>query len=285
MYTNTLKAIYNIKKFSKYDLDEIYPKNNEILTVNKIQNVGDALETYIKDAYSNGFNVVDKKVHFSKFFSYLGNKNNPPDSILKNGDAIEVKKMESYGNIQLNSSFPKSKLLCDDSLITTACRNCEKDMWVEKDIIYAIGNFKKRSKKMKSLLLIYGNCFAADSEIYLSVKEKISNSIISLPDSELTNELGRINKVDPLGVTKLRVRGMWLLEHPMNIFKDIFKYEENDSFTLISLMLKEKFDTFPEDDKSRLIDDSDIILKNLKICNPNNPADLLDAIMIKVVIE
>lgn len=285
MYTNTLKAIYNIKKFKKFDFDEIYPKNSEILTVNKIQNVGDALETYIKDAYSNGFDIKDKKTHFSKFFSYLGNNNNPPDSILKNGDAIEVKKMESYGNIQLNSSFPKSKLLSNDSLITTSCKNCEDESWTEKDIIYAIGNFKKRSKKLRSLLLIYGNCFAADSEVYLNVKERISDSITSLPDSELTNELGRINKVDPLGVTKLRVRGMWLLEHPMNIFKDIFEYDEKEeSFTLISLMLKEKFESFPNEDIRKIKDDKDIILKNIRICNPNNPANLLDAIMIKVVI-
>lgn len=40
--------------------------------------------------------------------SHQGNKNHPPNFIIRGGDAIEVKKIESKNrNIALNSSFPK----------------------------------------------------------------------------------------------------------------------------------------------------------------------------------
>jgi hypothetical protein len=57
----------------------------------------------------------------------VGNANNPPDSMLKGGDAIEVKKVGSHSSqIQLNSSFPKDKLHSHDRLITRECVNCEE---------------------------------------------------------------------------------------------------------------------------------------------------------------
>lgn len=48
------------------------------------------------------------------------------DAMLRGGDAIEVKKIESNtGDIQLNSSHPKDKFLFTGSMITEACRNAE----------------------------------------------------------------------------------------------------------------------------------------------------------------
>lgn len=61
----------------------------------------------------------------------------------------------------------------------------------------------------------------------LKIKNKLVDIIKDIPDSEKTNELGRINRVDPLGVTKLRIRGMWLLENPYKIFNNLFKYDSN----------------------------------------------------------
>lgn len=73
-----------------------------------------------------------------KFFSYLGNQNNPPDVILKGGDAIEIKKIQSKSSaIALNSSYPKNKLYSNDPRITKACKNSE--VWKVKDMIYVIG--------------------------------------------------------------------------------------------------------------------------------------------------
>lgn len=49
----------------------------------------------------------------SETFCYLGNPNNPPDSMLKNGgDAIEVKKIEApNAALALNSSYPKENYI------------------------------------------------------------------------------------------------------------------------------------------------------------------------------
>lgn len=88
MDTNILKAIINIKNLSVYDMKAIYPPKSEMSTANRIQNVGKGLETFIKDAFSNSFNEIDKSYFHSNYFSYVGNANNPPDSMLKGGDAI-----------------------------------------------------------------------------------------------------------------------------------------------------------------------------------------------------
>lgn len=166
--SNILKAIINIANNPVVQLKETYTGRNTI------NNIGEALEAYIQDAFANTIYEADvekRNQRISDVFSYLGNQNNPPDIILSGGDAIEVKKIQSKGSaIALNSSYPKSKLHSDDSKITDACRECE--VWDTKDIIYAIG-----------------------------VKE--------IEDIEFaeTKELGRINRVDPLGITNLRIRG------------------------------------------------------------------------------
>lgn len=280
METNTLKAIINIKNLHNYDLDSIYPPESEMVVNNRIQAVGARLEAFIKDAYSNSFKEINKIDFYSKYFSYMGNANNPPDSMLKGGDAIEVKKLESPGQaIQLNSSFPKDKLHSHDKLITRECASCEE--WTQKDMLYTIGIIKNKTK-MKSLLFVYGDCFAADEEVYLRVKNRLVDTIKSLPDSKETNELGRINNVDPLGVTYLRVRGMWILENPYKIFKNHFNFNIDDQeFSFIALMTKEKFDSFPDEDKNNILTDSEIQHEYVKILNPNNPAKQIDAIIIR----
>ena len=86
--------------------------------------MGEALEEYIKDLFSG--TVFEKNENkrmeiISKVFSYLGNTNNPPDSILREGDAIEVKKIENKtSSLALNSSFPKAKLYSNSTMITDA---------------------------------------------------------------------------------------------------------------------------------------------------------------------
>lgn len=282
MGSNILKAIKNIKKYNKFDLNLIYPIKSKISTENRIQTVGKGLEIFVKDSFSNSFDKLNKLDIYKNYFSYFGNANNPPDSMLINSDAIEVKKISSHkSEIQLNSSFPKSKLYCHDPLINTACRTCEK--WSEKDMLYTFGIFDSKNKtKLKSLAFIYGNCFAADEEIYLNVKNKITSVIKNIPDSESTNEIGRINKVDPLGITKLRVRGMWIIKNPYRIFDNLFKYEQNKhNFTLFALMTKNKFNSFPEEDKKDIIHDKTIIYEEIIIPNPNNPVKIIEGVMLR----
>ena len=53
--------------------------------------------------------------------------------------------------------------------------------------------------------------------------------LIELQDVEFseTNELGRVNKVDPLGITYLRIRGMWGIENPIKVFNYVAPAEQN----------------------------------------------------------
>jgi hypothetical protein len=220
MSTNILKAIINIVENPIVELKTYYQ------TRNRANSMGGALEEYIKDIFANTITEDDERKRLETLesqFSYLGNQNNPPDIIIRNGDAIEVKKIESKtSSLALNSSYPKSKLYANSSMITDKCRNCE--VWSEKDIIYVIGVVPKENgnegKYLTTLSMVYGLDYAASASIYERIKNVISNGITSINDVEFsqTNEIGRVNRVDPLGITYLRIRGMWGIENPIKTF-------------------------------------------------------------------
>ena len=48
------------------------------------------------------------------------------------------------------------------------------------------------------------------------IVEIIKKSDLNLSE---TKELGRKNKIDPLGISSLRVRGMWIFQTPQKIFE------------------------------------------------------------------
>jgi len=249
---------------------------------NRANNMGEGLESYIKDIFANTLNEIniqEKLEILSDTFSYQGNKNNPPDLILKNSDAIEIKKLESKNSaIALNSSYPKAKLYANSPMITTACRACED--WSEKDMLYAIGHLPKGTQQLKSLWLIYGDCFCADIEIYERIKSTISQGINTIPDVEFTEtkELGKVKKVDPLGITDLRIRGMWHIANPTKIFDYVYAYNEHKDFQLMALMTKKKYDGLPLEDREALeslgIDGVEVL--DVRIKSPNNPVVLVD---------
>lgn len=194
--TNLLIALKNLVQNPITDLVEHYQGTN------RANNMGDALETYVKDAFCNSFNLInqEKDQLYHQNFSYLGNQNNPPDIILKGGDAIEVKKIESETSaLALNSSYPKNKLYYNDTRITQECKNCENpDTWESKDIIYTVGVAKNAT--LKILGFVYGDLYCANREIYQRIADQISVGVQQIPDLEFTetNELGKIKKVDPL---------------------------------------------------------------------------------------
>lgn len=274
--SNVLKAFINIANNYQVTVNSLNNGNN------RANNMGEGLEEYIKDAFANTINetnLQNRLTVFSQLYSYSGNKNNPPDLILKNSDAIEIKKLESHNTaIPLNSSYPKAKLFSSSTMITAACKSCET--WSQKDMLYAIGNVPKESKQLKSLWLVYGDCFCADKEIYERIKDTISNGIISIPDVEFTdtNELGKVKKVDPLGVTDLRIRGMWHIDNPTKIFNYLYSYDETKSFQLICLMKTEKYESLPLEDRQVLegLNNPNINLSDVRIKNPNNPVQLMD---------
>lgn len=246
---------------------------------NRANSVGEALEKYVKDIFANTFeeeNEVARNRIYNQIFSYLGNQNNPPDIILKGGDAIETKKVQSPTSaLALNSSYPKSKLYADSTMITTACRNCEE--WTEKDIAYVIGHTTDTT--IKYLWIVYGDCFAADREIYERIRQTITEGVNNITDVEftLTNELGKVKRVDPLGITDLRIRGMWHIDNPHKIFRYLNCIDDASRFQLIVLMKEEKFNSFPEQDRNALqnLVKDNYNITNVDFKNPNNPAQSL----------
>jgi hypothetical protein len=164
-------------------------------------------------------------------------------------------------------------------MITTACRACEE--WEVKDMIYAIGHLPKGKEQLKSLWLIYGDCFCADTEVYERIKNTISSGINTIANVEFTQtkELGKVKKVDPLGITDLRIRGMWHISNPTKIFDYIYEYDESKDFQLMALMTKEKYLEFPLEDRKALeslgIDGVEVL--DIRIKSPNNPVVLVDA--------
>jgi len=281
--TNILQALKMLTENPIIDISARYRANGR----NRANNMGEALESYVKDLFCDTFNIKNERERnkvFSQKFSYIGNQNNPPDLMIANGDAIEVKKIESIGSqISLNSSYPKDKLYSDSPMITQDCRECEN--WREKDIIYIVGAMQQG--KLKALWFIYGDCYAASKNTYERIQNKISEGVNSLPDVEFseTKELGRVNKVDPLGITYLRIRGMWGINNPLHVFDYITNIERDSELTVNAIMLTEKYNSFPESDRQAIekISLKNFVISDVEIKSPNNPAKLLKAKLIKFI--
>lgn len=276
--SNIIKAFINIIHNHQTNIESITKGNN------RANNMGEGLENYIKNSF---LDVKDKDnlEALAKIYSYQGNKNNPPDLMLKNGDAIEIKKLESKNSaIALNSSYPKAKLYADSPMITKACRECED--WSIKDMLYAVGYVKQNH--LKSLWLVYGDCFCAEKETYERIKDTISNGINSISDVEFTQtkELGKVKKVDPLGITDLRIRGMWHIENPNKTFDYLYSYDDSLAFQLICLMTKTKYNMLPLEDRKMIesLANDSAEVREVKIKNPNNPVVLVDGVLLKFVV-
>lgn len=291
--SNILVAIASLVENPQTKLTRFYAGSN------RANNMGDALEAYIKDLFASSFEKNEEYANEAhcKVFSYLGNKNNPPDIILKNGDAIEVKKIESKGStIALNSSYPKAKLYRDSTLLIDSCKSVDGGQWDKKDIVYIIGivgegNSSETKDTLKGLWFIYGDCYAASREIYERISNKIISGIQEIASIDFgdTNELARVNKVDPLGITYLRVRGMWGIKNPLHVFSYLNLDVSKDFFAHV-IMRKEKFNSFPENDQRKISQlEADFstskngdsffkVEKNLK--NPDNPAEIIEAVIL-----
>lgn len=279
--TNVLIALKNLTEHPLIDLVSHYRGRN------RANNMGDALETYVKDLFCDATDLTDpnaRNTRYEQAFSYIGNQNNPPDIMIRGGDAIEVKKIESLrSGIALNSSHPKDKLYSDSPMLTQACRDAEN--WREKDIVYVVGISKENT--LKALWFVYGDCYAAGKEVYERIKTKISSGLRELEgvDFSETKELGRVNKVDPLGITYLRIRGMWHIENPIKVFDYVADVDTENGFTVNALMLKAKYDSFSENDRNALenLVGKNLTIDDVRIKSPNNPARLLNAKLIKFI--
>jgi hypothetical protein len=275
MSVNILTAIHNIITSPVSELRSYYASRN------RANNMGEALENYIKDVFAGTLTETDEAKRLemlSKTFSYQGNQNNPPDIIIRGGDAIEVKKIESpFSQLALNSSYPKAKVFANSPMIITACRNCEE--WTEKDIIYAIGVVNE--SHLKRLFFVYGEDYAASAEIYERIKAVISDGVNTIPDVEFaeTKELGRVNRVDPLGITYLRIRGMWGIDNPAKVFAYAMPSVPETDFQFTAIINTDKYNSFPETDRKALenLSAENFSITDVKIKTPDNPSILKSA--------
>jgi hypothetical protein len=274
--TNILEAIVNIAN------NPVLAIRNQYTGRNRANNVGEALEMFVKDAFANTIHEQDtqvKNIRYNQVFSWLGNQNHPPDIMIRQGDAIEVKKTQSpNSDLALNSSYPKSNIQSNSNMITQECRTCEN--WTEKDLIYCVGHTTDVS--IKSLWMVYGNIYAAKHETYQIIKQKITDGIKEIPNVELaeTNELGRVNRVDPLGITNLRIRGMWQIQNPRRVFN--YLHNTGEPFELVAVIPTIKYISFPADSKSKIenLGNPNLSISNVQVKDPNNPANLIDAKLI-----
>lgn len=270
---NIIDAIIEVVKSPKHRLREY------AISHNRANQMGGALEDYIKDIFAGTVDISDEVKRnnlISKTFSYLGNQNNPPDSMLNNGrEAIEVKKIERPNSaLALNSSYPKAKLYSDSTMINKSCRDCEK--WTVRDMIYAVGVLE--GDNLKSLALVYGCDYCAEKEIYERIKETIKIGVEGIPNVEFaeTKELGRVNNVDPLGITNLRIRGMWQITNPFKVFEYIYKRNTSKDFNLMAIIDVDKIRELDNFNKLELLekDFEELKIKDARIKDPNNPAVL-----------
>lgn len=270
---NLLDAIMNIINDGSFEARRT--KDTE----NSVNQIGDPLEEYIKDAFSNSFNLEgeERKRAMKKCILYHGNSSNPPDIITAGKDkvAIEVKKVDSYRSaLQLNSSMPHSKLSPKDTRINNKCRGLmgSKDI----DMLYVVGSFNKKQKKLRHLSMVYGAAYCAGTSKYEQIDRIVRSNIKKLSDTLTkivptahmdleSNELGKLKNIDPKGYCDLRIRGMYTYASPYVVFNEEFKSEkiEFDLFVVIpndifvNMENKEEFIKFVNDNKNITLEDKD----------------------------
>ncbi len=283
--TNILQAIKHLIDGHDVLVGEVRESNN------RANSLGEAFEVYIKNVFAGAFGLAGTMYQdrISAVFSYQGSATKPPDLMLRGGDAIEIKKLQTRDSqIQLNSSFPKNKLHADDSRVSAEAKNSEP--WIEKDILYVIGNVDSKSKVVRSMWWVYGDCFCANASVYQSVSDKISSALTQIEDFDFspTNEIARINGVDAQRFTDLRIRGMWLLKNPHKIFEEYAPFDKYAEFQLFVLMQEKKWQTFPSVDRDvieKLAKSGILEMTSEKVANPDNPAQSLDCRLIKFIIR
>jgi len=274
---NIIDAIVTLVERNNFNLTD------STIASNRANSRGKALEIYIKNLFANTFDFTETKrlEKWSETFSWLGNSSNPPDFMLRNGDAVEVKKIESPDvALALNSSYPKHTLKSSSLLISGACREAEE--WTEKDIIYTVGVVS--NSKLKHLCMVYGRDYCASDECYNRIRQRIKDGVEAIHSVEFsqTRELGRVNRVDPLGITYLRIRGMWHIDNPWHVFNYVYTRNFQAGFNFMCIINLEKWQTLNNREELFKLQKNYSTLKivDIKIKNPDNPAKLNDAKLI-----
>ena len=72
---------------------------------------------------------------------------------------------------------------------------------------------------------------------------------------------------------------MWGIENPRKVFERLNLISREDRPLIAALILRTKFDSFPEEDRQAITATASRI-EDIQIANPNNPAQTLDAKLI-----
>lgn len=279
--TNLLIAMRTIAEYGNYDLSAY-----EVSSENRINAAGERFEYYIKDAFAGTHHLkgkeMRKKAYAELFFE--GDVNHPPDILLYGGDAFEIKKIRNpANNLELNSSPPRDRLYSSDPRITSECKRVDGGNWNSRDLFYAVGCIE--GNVIKSIFFVHGECYAAKMEHYdkivTNIQSMISGNLKSegIATIEETNELGRVNDADPLKRSYLRIRPMWMLKSPYNVFSEVFRAPAGCEFCMAAIMLKRKWESFPKEDRNALLRDPRFNVKEVKVSDPNSEKNSLDAVL------
>lgn len=277
MSHNLINALINLIQNPVIDLQSNYVGRN------RANSMGDALERYVQDLFINGFAMSENErlQAISEYFSYMGNASNPPDAMLRGGDALEVKKIETRNSdLAFNSSYPKAKLHISHPMLTAGCRTAET--WEQKDMLYTVGTVER--SRLTVLAFVYGEDYAADDSVYEAIKQRIKAGVETIEGVEFTptKELGKINRIDPLGITYLRVRGMWGIQNPFKVFSYVYQRNFANAFNAMAIINAEKWQSFNnrQDLLEVIARTPNASISHIQIKNPNNPAQLKNAKLI-----
>lgn len=178
---------------------------------------GKGFEDYVKKAFADALVCSHGRAArlINTTFLYTGSKNSPPDAIIRDGEVLEIKKLETLaGEIQFNSSRPKAWLSREDKAITQKCRERLPDPWRER-IIFVVGILQKNTGKLNKIFFVYGEDYCPEiscKEEFNSLKGYLGKNHKIL--TEGIQELGRINNIGDHNTAALRIRGMWIMKSP-----------------------------------------------------------------------
>ena len=270
---NVLTALLNLAECKDFSLTNTQENVN-----NAVSNEGKPLEKFVRALFCGRPDSKQSENVSTDVFCYEGGVNNPPDAMIRNqGDAIEIKKIESkIGGIQLNSSLPKQKLFSNDKMITDDAKTCED--WKSRDMLYVVGWVL--GNNIRYLFFVYGDCIFRKNQFYEDRFNMIKESLGSLDIKELDqtgNEYGTLKNVDRLDInTNMRLRPLNSFDNPLKIFSDVVKLEDENKFSMFSIMRDTKYNEFEPEIKSRIENSDDVNISNSTICDPDNEDEKIE---------
>ena len=262
---------------------------------NRINGMGAPFEAFGKKLFAGAFDKTPAEclALIVKEFSYLGEQNNPPDAMIRGGDAIEFKKLAKYNtnSLQLNSLFPKHSLTSTSSFITKKCKDAEP--WTEKDIVYVVGVVV--GGLLRRMWMVYGSDYCDVLDEYLKLREAVKDVVrgkirkLGYGMDEKSTEPARVNnRIDHLNVTNFRLRAIWEISSPWVVFKkqyqEALKCHEQDfghrDFELVALINEDKWNELGNADELAKKEKDGLGIYDVKINDPTALDNLRPAKMI-----